>query len=456
MKIFNTLSGKKEDFVPLEKNKIKMYVCGMTVYDDTHIGHARTFLSFDLIVRYLRSINYEVHYIRNITDVDDKIISRAEELNITPKELTKKYINSMNDDFNSLGMIEPDSEPRATDNIDSIISLIKILIKKGHAYEGSSDVYFSAESFDSYGKLSRRNLEDMLAGARVDIDTDKKNPADFVLWKKNTEGLKWDSPWGEGRPGWHIECSAMSMDALGETFDIHGGGSDLKFPHHENEIAQSECVTGKEFAKLWMHTGSLRIDKEKMSKSLKNFVTIKDALQTHSSEVLRLFLISSHYRSPLNYSHDGLEEAKQSLDRLYNSLQDLVYESKDYIQTEYSQKFHKAMQDDFNTPSALSVLFEMARHINTLKKENNIEKSSSLAKELVTLSDILGILQDSPDKHFTEGIGTSDEEIEGYILMRNQARNNKDFDLADKIRDELLEKGIVLEDKESGTTWKKS
>ena len=294
MKVFNTLSGKKENLIPIEKNKIKMYVCGMTVYDDTHIGHARTFISFDLIVRYLRSINYEVHYIRNITDVDDKIIARAEELNISPKELTEKYIDSMNEDFMSLGMIEPDLEPRATDNIDSIISLIEILLEKGHAYEGDSDVYFSAESFDSYGKLSRRNLEDMLAGARVEVDTDKKNPADFVLWKKNTEGLKWDSPWGAGRPGWHIECSAMSMDALGETFDIHGGGSDLKFPHHENEIAQSECVTGKEFAKVWMHTGSLRIDKEKMSKSLKNFVTIKDALEINSPEVLRLFLISSH------------------------------------------------------------------------------------------------------------------------------------------------------------------
>ena len=456
MKIFNTLSGKKENLVPIEENKIKMYVCGMTVYDDTHIGHARTFISFDLIVRYLRSINYEVHYIRNITDVDDKIIARAEELNISPKELTEKYIDSMNEDFMSLGMIEPDSEPRATDNIDSIISLIEILIEKGHAYEGDSDVYFSAESFDSYGKLSRRNLEDMLAGARVDVDTDKKNPADFVLWKKNTEGLKWDSPWGAGRPGWHIECSAMSMDALGETFDIHGGGSDLKFPHHENEIAQSECVTGKEFAKVWMHTGSLRIDKEKMSKSLKNFVTIKDALEINSPEVLRLFLISSHYRSPLNYSEVGLNEAKNSLDRLYNSLQDLDYETKEYFQTKYSDKFHKAMGDDFNTPSAISVLFEIARQINTLKKKNKFEEASLLAKELVSLSSILGLLQDKAKNYFTEGIGISEEEIEGYILKRNQARKEKDFELSDTIRDELLEKGIILEDKESGTTWKKA
>ena len=269
MKIFNSLSGKKETLVPIEDNNIRMYVCGMTVYDDTHIGHARTFVSFDLIVRYLRDLGYEVQYIRNITDVDDKIISRAKELGWDPSDLVKKYISSMDEDFSALGMIKPDQEPRATDNIDSIIRLIEILIDKGHAYEGESDVYFSTESFESYGKLSKRKVEDMFAGARIDVDLDKKNPADFVLWKKDTEGLKWDSPWGPGRPGWHIECSAMSMDALGETFDIHGGGSDLKFPHHENEIAQSECVTGKEFAKVWMHTGSLRIDKEKMSKSLK-------------------------------------------------------------------------------------------------------------------------------------------------------------------------------------------
>ena len=336
MKIFNTLSGKKEVFEPIEDNKIRMYICGMTVYDDTHIGHARTFLSFDLIVRYLRSIDYEVQYIRNITDVDDKIIARAEELNISPSELTKDCINSMQNDFKALGMISPDAEPRATENIDSIISLITKLIDKGHAYVGESDVYFSTESFEEYGKLSKRKLEDMLSGARIDIDLDKKNPADFVLWKKDTEGLKWDSPWGPGRPGWHIECSAMSMDALGETFDIHGGGSDLKFPHHENEIAQSECVTGKEFAKVWMHTGSLRIDEQKMSKSLKNFITIKEALNESSSEVLRFFLISSHYRSPLNYSDEGLKEAKNSLDRLYNSLQDLSYETDEHIPSEYS------------------------------------------------------------------------------------------------------------------------
>ena len=456
MKIFNTLSGKKEHFEPIEKNNIRMYVCGMTVYDDTHIGHARTFLSFDLIVRYLRSIDYKVHYIRNITDVDDKIISRANELGMDPEELTERYINSMDDDFESLGMIKPDAEPRATENISSIISLIEILIEKGHAYEGESDVYFSTESFSSYGKLSRRNLDDMLAGARIDIDLDKKNPTDFVLWKKNTEGLKWDSPWGPGRPGWHIECSAMSMDALGETFDIHGGGSDLKFPHHENEIAQSECVTGKEFAKLWMHTGSLRIDKEKMSKSLNNFITIKDALHDHSSEVLRFFLISSHYRSPLNYSDEGLKEAKNSLDRLYNSLEGLQFLDKNFDKSKYSEKFHNAMQDDFNTPSAISILFDLVRQINAYKKKNDTEKANSLASELVQLSGILGILQNSFEDYFTSEASLTNAEIENFIVKRNQARANKDFALSDKIRDELLEKGISLEDKESGTIWKKS
>ncbi len=456
MKIFNTLSGKKEVFKPLENNKIRMYVCGMTVYDDTHIGHARTFLSFDLIVRYLRSIDYEVQYIRNITDVDDKIIARAKELNITPSELTEECIDSMEKDFHSLGMIRPDAEPRATENIDSIISLITKLIDKGHAYVGESDVYFSTESFNEYGKLSKRKLKDMLSGARIDIDLDKKNPADFVLWKKDTEGLKWDSPWGPGRPGWHIECSAMSMDAFGETFDIHGGGSDLKFPHHENEIAQSECVTGKEFAKVWMHTGSLRIDDQKMSKSLKNFITIKEAINENAPEVLRFFLISSHYRSPLNYSDEALKEAKNSLDRLYNSLQDLSYETDKHLPSEYSEKFHEAMKDDFNSPSAISVLFEIVKQINILKKEDKLTQASILASELVALSNILGILLDNPEDYFTTGINLSNQDIEEAIEIRNKARKDKDFELSDKIRDDLLKKGIILEDKGTKTIWKKS
>ena len=456
MKIFNTLSGQKEEFKPIETNTVRMYICGMTVYDDTHIGHARTFLSFDLIVRYLRSIDYEVSYVRNITDVDDKILSRAKQLNLSPSELTQKYIDSMHEDFESLGMIKPDLEPRATDNISSIISLIETLIKKGHAYESESDVYFSVESFDSYGKLSGRNLDDMLSGARVDIDLDKKNPSDFVLWKKDTEGLKWDSPWGPGRPGWHIECSAMSMDALGETFDIHGGGSDLKFPHHENEIAQSECVTGKEFAKLWMHTGSLRIDSEKMSKSLGNFITVKEALGSNSPEVLRFFLISSHYRSPLNYSNESIDEARNALDRLYNSIKDLNYKNTDYIKSEFTDRFHNAMKDDFNTPLAISILFEIAKEINSFKKEEKNEEANSLASELYNLSRIIGLLEESPKKYFQTGISVSDEDIQNLISKRNQARLNKDFDLSDKIRDDLLDMGITLEDKDTGTIWRKS
>ena len=455
MKIFNTLSGKKEAFKPIDEKSVRMYICGMTVYDDTHIGHARTFLSFDLIVRYLRNIGFKVTYVRNITDVDDKIISRAKELNLDPTDLVQKYINSMQEDFESLGMINPDLEPRATENINSIISLIETLIDKGHAYEGDSDVYFSVESFKSYGKLSGRNLEDMLAGARVDIDVDKKNPSDFVLWKKDTDGIKWDSPWGPGRPGWHIECSAMSIDALGETFDIHGGGSDLKFPHHENEIAQSECVTGKEFAKLWMHTGSLRIDKEKMSKSLGNFVTVKESLKNHSPEVLRLFLISSHYRSPLNYSDESIEDAKSSLDRLYNSIKDLQYLTKESDKSEYSDKFHNAMQDDFNTPSAISVLFEIARQVNSLKKDNKIEEATKLASELYDLSSILGLLQKDPNDYFRDGINISESQIQSLIDKRNKARAEKDFKLSDKIRDDLLEMGIALEDRNNETVWRK-
>ena len=455
MRIFNTLSGKKEAFKPIHENSVRMYICGMTVYDDTHMGHARTFLSFDLIVRYLRNIGFKVTYVRNITDVDDKIISRAKELNLDPTDLVQKYINSMQEDFESLGMINPDLEPRATENINSIISLIETLIDKGHAYEGDSDVYFSVESFKSYGKLSGRNLEDMLAGARVDIDVDKKNPSDFVLWKKDTEGIKWDSPWGLGRPGWHIECSAMSIDALGETFDIHGGGSDLKFPHHENEIAQSECVTGKDFAKIWMHTGSLRIDKEKMSKSLGNFVTVKESLENHSPEVLRLFLISSHYRSPLNYSDESIEEAKSSLDRLYNSIEDLEYVSKESVKSEYSDKFHNAMQDDFNTPSAISVLFEIARQVNSLKKDNEIEEATKLASELYDLSSILGLLQQDPNDYFRDGINISESQIQSLIDKRNKARAEKDFTLSDKIRDDLLEMGIALEDRNNETVWRK-
>ena len=455
MKIFNSQTGKKETLVPLDGEQVRMYICGMTVYDDTHIGHARTFLCFDLIVRYLRNAGYKVNSIRNITDVDDKIIARAKELNVDATELTDKYISSMQDDFNNLGMISPDLEPRATDNIDSIISLIEELIHKGHAYIGKKDVYFSTDSFKEYGNLSNRNTEDLIAGARIDVDEEKKNPADFVLWKQAEEGLAWDSPWGRGRPGWHIECSAMSMDALGNNFDIHGGGIDLKFPHHENEIAQSVCATGEEFANCWMHTGPLRIDKEKMSKSLDNFITIKEALREFPFEVIRFFLISNHYRSPLNYSEEGVLEAKNSLDRLYTSLIDLDFSKvKHSDDTELISPFKEAMEDDFNVPSALAALFELAKSINLAKENGNIEEANVLGATLVHLSEPLGILQQKTEEYFQLGAALNNEEIQFLIDERNKAREDKDFDLSDKIRDTLLEKGIVLEDTDKGTTWK--
>ena len=455
MKIFNSQTGKKEKLTPLDGEQVRMYICGMTVYDDTHIGHARTFLCFDLIVRYLRNTGYKVNYIRNITDVDDKIITRAKELNVDATELTDKYIASMEEDFNDLGMISPDLEPRATDNIESIISLIERLIDKGHAYIGNKDVYFSTDSFNEYGKLSNRNTEDLIAGARIDVDEEKKNPADFVLWKQAQEGLAWDSPWGRGRPGWHIECSAMSMDALGNNFDIHGGGIDLKFPHHENEIAQSVCATGEKFAKCWMHTGPLRIDKEKMSKSLDNFITIKEALKEFPSEVIRFFLISNHYRSPLNYSEEGVHEAKSALDRLYTSLIDLdLRKEKHSNDADIISPFKEAMEDDFNVPSALAALFEIVKSINLAKENGDIKEANVLGATLVHLSEPLGILQQKTEDYFQIGATLSNEKIESMINERNQAREDKDFELSDKIRDSLLEKGIVLEDTDKGTTWK--
>ena len=455
MKIFNSQTGKKEELVPLDGEQVRMYICGMTVYDDTHIGHARTFLCFDLIVRYLRGAGYKVKYIRNITDVDDKIITRAKELNVNATELTDKYIASMQEDFDDLGMIVPDSEPRATDNIDSIISLIEELIENGNAYSGKSDIYFSTDSFKEYGQLSNRNTEELIAGSRIDVDKEKKNPADFVLWKQVEEGLAWDSPWGRGRPGWHIECSAMSMDALGNNFDIHGGGIDLKFPHHENEIAQSVCATGEEFAKCWMHTGPLRIDKEKMSKSLDNFITIKEALKKFPSEAIRFFLISSHYRSPLNYSEEGVLEAKASLDRLYTSLIDLDLRKENHSDdADIISSFREAMEDDFNVPSALAALFEIAKSINLAKESGNNKEANVLGATLVHLSEPLGILQQNVEDYFRLGATLSNEEIQSMIDQRNKARDDKDFELSDKIRDSLLEQGIVLEDTDKGTIWK--
>ena len=456
MKIFNSLSGKKEDLSPAETGKISIYVCGMTVYDDCHIGHARTFLSFDMIVRYLRSKNIEVNYIRNITDVDDKILMRAEETKQDPSVLTNRYVERMTSDFNALGMISPDKEPRATENIQIILELIKKLIEGGYAYHEGKDVYFSVESFPNYGKLSNQKMDEILSGARIEIDKEKKNPADFVLWKRSDEGLAWDSPWGKGRPGWHIECSAMSMDALGESFDIHAGGSDLKFPHHENEIAQSESATGNKFAKYWMHTGPLRIDKKKMSKSLDNFLTIRDALKNYPYEVIRYFLLSSHYRSPVNYSETALEEAKAALDRLYTSIHDVdISDEGEAAKSSHTEQFQQAMDDDFNVPEALAVLFDLAKAVNKAKETGDQERIKLLVNELVHLSKPLGLLQQDPEVFLKSGVNVKESEIEALIDKREKARDSGDYSAADGIRDQLFEQNIILEDSKEGTFWRR-
>jgi len=456
MKIFNSLSGKKEDLSPAETGKISIYVCGMTVYDDCHIGHARTFLSFDMIVRYLRSKNIEVNYIRNITDVDDKILMRAEETKQDPSVLTNRYIERMTSDFNALGMISPDKEPRATENIQIILELINKLIAGGYAYHEGRDVYFSVESFPNYGKLSNQKMDEILSGARIEIDKEKKNPADFVLWKRSEEVLAWDSPWGRGRPGWHIECSAMSMDALGESFDIHAGGSDLKFPHHENEIAQSESATGNKFVKYWMHTGPLRIDKKKMSKSLDNFLTIRDALKNYPYEVIRYFLLSSHYRSPVNYSETALEEAKAALDRLYTSIHDVdISDEGEAAKSSHTEQFQQAMDDDFNVPEALAVLFDLAKAVNKAKETGDQERIKLLVNELVHLSKPLGLLQQDPGIFLKSGVNVNESEIEALIDKREKARDSGDYSAADRIRDQLFEQKIILEDSKEGTFWRR-
>jgi len=456
MKIFNSLSGKKEDLFPAETGKISIYVCGMTVYDDCHIGHARTFLSFDMIVRYLRSKNIEVNYIRNITDVDDKILMRAEETKQDPSVLTNRYVERMTSDFNALGMISPDKEPRATENIQIILELINKLIEVGYAYYEGKDVYFSVESFPNYGKLSNQKMDEILSGARIEIDKEKKNPVDFVLWKRSDEGLAWDSPWGKGRPGWHIECSAMSMDALGESFDIHAGGSDLKFPHHENEIAQSESATGNKFVKYWMHTGPLRIDKKKMSKSLDNFLTIRDALKNYPYEVIRYFLLSSHYRSPVNYSEAALEEAKAALDRLYTSIYDVdMSEEGVAAKGPHTEQFQQAMDDDFNVPEALAVLFDLAKAVNIAKETGDQERIKLLVNELIHLSKPLGLLQQDPEVFLKSGVNVKESEIEALIDKREKARDSGNYSAADEIRDQLFEQNIILEDSKDGTFWRR-
>jgi cysteinyl-tRNA synthetase len=460
IRIYNTLSQQKEEFQPIEPGKVRMYVCGMTVYDYCHLGHARVLVSFDVVTRYLRHRGYEVHYVRNITDIDDKILRRADENGEDYRELTERMIRAMHEDEAKLGVLSPSDEPRATGYIDEIVAMIHKLISSGHAYAADNgDVYFAVESFNDYGKLSKKKLEDLLAGARVDVQEAKRSPADFALWKAAKEGeVSWPSPWGDGRPGWHIECSAMSTECLGDTFDIHGGGPDLLFPHHENEIAQSECATGHRFVNTWMHAGAIRVNKEKMSKSLGNFFTIREILEKYPAEVVRYFLVSSHYRSQVDYSEDNLEEAGRSLTRLYHALRGIVpAKESDVPETDHDREFTAAMDDDFNTAGAIAVLHAVANEINQFRRLGEEMPAKQAAAVLVRLGSVLGILQQDPEMFFQSDTGSelTAEDIEAMIQARADARKAKNFAEADRIRDELAEKGIILDDSREGTTWRR-
>ena len=458
LKIYNTLNNQKEEFQPIDANQVGIYVCGMTVYDLCHMGHARVMVMFDVITRHLRRNFPNVKYVRNITDIDDKIITRAIENNEDIYTLTNRFIDAMHEDEKSLGVLSPDIEPRATDSIDKMIDMIENLSKKGLAYQGKNgDVFYSVRNFKEYGKLSGKNLDDLMAGARVDIESNKKDPLDFVLWKKaKSDEPKWPSPWGDGRPGWHIECSAMSNHFISNHFDIHGGGMDLTFPHHENEIAQSEGANSCKFVNTWMHVGFVNVDDEKMSKSLKNFFTIRDVLKNYDGETLRYFLISSHYRSPLNYSKTNIDGAQSALKRLYNAINGLNKKVGDVstIDTNFEERFNSALNDDFNTPMALSILFEIAKQIN-IERTNNPNKASALSIQLVELGNYLGILEYDADEYLKQGSELSESDISKKIEQREEARISKDFAMSDQIRDELFELGIILEDSVNGTTWRR-
>ncbi|MHB8231552.1 MAG: cysteine--tRNA ligase [bacterium] len=516
IRIYNTLSQSKEIFKPLNEDKVLMYVCGITAYDISHIGHARAYITFDIIYRYLRHLGYNVVYVRNFTDIDDKIIKKANDENSTVEKISSKYINEYHSDMNALSVLSPTYEPRATETISEMINLISGLINKGNAYEISGDVFFRVDSFKGYGKLSHKNIDELIAGSRIPVNEEKENLLDFALWKRSKEGEpSWDSPWGKGRPGWHIECSAMSMKFLGESIDIHGGGSDLIFPHHENEIAQSESYTGKNFVNYWIHNGFVNINSEKMSKSLKNFITVRDVLDKFHPEALRLFFMFTHYRSFIDFSFEGIESAKQSLARLYQAVNlygdfrnKLTLDSagsgakdganyknaedsggaKNRIRIkedasagagenieDYKNWFYDAMNDDFNTARAVSVIFDLVRKTNKIINDsmaenaimpadvNFLDASMSFIKE--TLSDILGILNEDakrftgtnlmnlPEPHSTAS-AVNEEEIKKLIEKRNEFRKNKEYGSADEIRKLLLEKGIVLEDTGFGTTYK--
>ena len=456
--IYNTLTHEKEEFRPINKGKVGIYVCGLTVYDYTHLGHARMLVSFDVIVRHLRAKGFEVTYVRNITDIDDKILARATENKEVFSDLTARFIASMHEDEEALSVLPPDSEPRATEHIASMISMINTLVQKDYAYKAENgDVYFSVVNFPEYGKLSKKKMDELLDGARVGVGELKRDPRDFVLWKSSKDGsVGWDSPWGYGRPGWHIECSAMSTEALGNNFDIHGGGSDLLFPHHENEIAQSQCATGCKFANYWMHNGPLRVDNEKMSKSLDNFFTVREVLKSYSPEVIRYLLISSHYRSPINYSEQSLQQSAKALERVYIGLKGLELKSaKSLTNSRYERAYFEAMDDDFNTPEALGILFEMVAEINKIRS-TNFDLACQLGKLLLRLGNFLGILNLSPEEFLRgeDDLNINRSEIDNLIQERETARAVKNWQRADEIRDQLLKMKVVVEDNASGSDWR--
>jgi cysteinyl-tRNA synthetase len=459
LSLYDSLAQKKSEFVPLQPGRVTVYVCGVTVYDFCHLGHARTYVAFDIIQRYLRHIGYAVHYVRNVTDIDDKILARAQEAGVAPELYALEYQAYMDEDFERLGLQKPDQEPRATQKIPQMIALIQQLIAQGNAYSSAQgDVFFRVRSFASYGALSHQSLEGLSVGARVEKQADKESGLDFVLWKAAKAGEPfWDSPWGPGRPGWHIECSAMVSDAVGDTVDIHGGGFDLRFPHHENERAQTQSYTGVTFARYWMHTGFLNIDDQKMSKSLNNFLTIRSALERYPAEVVRYFLACSHYRSEMSYSEDSLQQAYYALDRLYTAIRGLTGLPPDCgMADSYWERFYAAMNDDFNTPVAFSVLFEIAGEINRAKRGAQPD-SGLLAQKLITvlknMGEIFGILQMDPEVYFQSGQG--EQVVQGLIGERQAARAAKDWRRADQIRDQLLEQGIALEDAAGETSWRR-
>jgi len=459
LQIYNTLTRKKEIFKPIVAGKVGLYVCGITIYDFCHIGHARTYVAFDVITRYLKFSGYQVTHVRNITDVDDKIINRAQENNETCDSLTTRMTQAMYQDFDDLNIMRPDIAPTVTGHMPEIITLIERLIERKHAYVASNgDVMFDVSSYANYGQLSMQNLDMLQAGARVDIDEAKRNPLDFVLWKMAKVGEpSWTSPWGAGRPGWHIECSAMNSKHLGTHFDIHGGGSDLQFPHHENEIAQSCCAFDTPYVNYWMHGGMVQVNKEKMSKSLNNFFTLRSVLEQYDAETVRFFLTSSHYRSQLNYSQENLAQARASLERVYTALRDVTPEPIELDDNAYVKRFKVAMDDDFNCPEAMSVIFELAKELNRVKASDAL-LAGQLAYILVTLGAVLGIAQNTPESFLQGDSQNADEvaEIEALIVQRNQARADKNWPLADDARAKLAALNVILEDSATGTTWRKS